>query len=398
MFVCARIKRLFLLILFSFLSFSAFCKEGYELLIDGKNAFPRIIECIQNSKKSIYINMFIWRDDSIGNQIARECVAAADRGVKVTISKDTYGSICEHAEESGTSFFHKHLSSSEKIKINYLKKTYKNAITSDAKDSESSLYKKLMSHPNIQVQDQTFKADHSKFYIIDDEILILGGINIEDKENGADMSGRIYNDYMLLLNGKAYVTDFNYYRQTGKNSEKNIYFGMNRKAAKKADNIFQMEQLYLDIINQSQKELTIVMAYFSPLDNFVEAILASAKRGVNVRIVIPQSANFQDDSNKKTMKTLLKKSDGKIKVYFSPKMVHTKLVANEKLVSFGSCNITQKAFEQLDELNVFITKEEKLYEQILLSIEETIKKASQITDYKTIKFDSFTAFLEGFVV
>ena len=113
-------------------------------MIDGKNAFPRIIECIRYSTKSIYINMFIWRDDSIGNQIARECVAAADRGVKVTISKDTYGSICEHAEESGTSFFHKQLSSSEKIKINYLKKTYKNAITSDAKDSESSLYKKLM--------------------------------------------------------------------------------------------------------------------------------------------------------------------------------------------------------------------------------------------------------------
>ena len=43
-----------------------------ELLIDGKNAFLRIIECIRRAEKSIYINMFIWRNDTIGNLIAEE--------------------------------------------------------------------------------------------------------------------------------------------------------------------------------------------------------------------------------------------------------------------------------------------------------------------------------------
>ena len=46
------------------------------------------------------------------------------------------------------------------------------------------------------IKKDTFKADHSKYYIIDDT-LILGGINIEDKENGSDRQGREYQDYMI---------------------------------------------------------------------------------------------------------------------------------------------------------------------------------------------------------
>lgn len=385
----------FILLTTLFYSFS----QDYQLLENGKQAFPKIIECIQNSQSSIVINMFIWRDDKIGNLIAQECLNAADRGVEITISKDSYGSVCEHAEESGTSFFHKKAGVSEKIKINTLKSLYKNPIEKGAQDNESELYKKIINHPNIHVQSQVFKADHSKFYIFDNKILILGGINIEDKENGADLSGRVYNDYMLLLNGENYVQLFNQFRLA---QENNIYFGVNRKTKEgkrnKSKDLFQMEQLYLDIINTSREELTIVMAYFSPLKNFIDAIVKASQRGVKVEIIMPASANFQDSSNKATVKKLLKKSDGKIHIYFSPKMLHTKLVANEKLISFGSCNITKKAFNQLDELNVFIKAQEaELYKQLMQSIEKTILEADSV-EIKEIKYNGFLAFLEGFLV
>ena len=147
--------------------------QDYQLLENGNQAFPKIIECIQNSQSSIVINMFIWRDDTIGNRIASECLKAADRGVEITISKDLYGSVCEHAEESGKSFFHKKTKLSEKLKINTLKSLYKNPIEKNTKDSESELYKKIISHPNIHVQSQSFKADHSKFYIFDNKIKII---------------------------------------------------------------------------------------------------------------------------------------------------------------------------------------------------------------------------------
>jgi hypothetical protein len=50
--------------------------EDFTLLVDGKEAFPEILKCIGNAKKSITINMFIWRDDNIGNAIAKAILDA----------------------------------------------------------------------------------------------------------------------------------------------------------------------------------------------------------------------------------------------------------------------------------------------------------------------------------
>ena len=146
-----------------------------------------------------------------------------------------------------------------------------------------------MAHPNITVSADEFKADHSKYYIIDEEILFLGGINIEDKENGADMNGRVYGDYMAKLCGKTAVEAFRHKLKTGENTMDGVFFGVNLK---KPLWRFEMEQLYLDLISSAKTELHITMAYFSPLDPFVKAIVAAHKRGVHVTVIIPEKANF----------------------------------------------------------------------------------------------------------
>ena len=43
--------------------------NDFKLLVDGENAFNEILSCIDNAKHVIKINMFIWRDDEIGNEI-----------------------------------------------------------------------------------------------------------------------------------------------------------------------------------------------------------------------------------------------------------------------------------------------------------------------------------------
>ena len=76
------------------------------LLVDGSAAFDEILRCIDAAEKSIMINMFIWRDDTIGNRLGRAILHAADRGVRITISVDRVGMVLELCEESERSFFH----------------------------------------------------------------------------------------------------------------------------------------------------------------------------------------------------------------------------------------------------------------------------------------------------
>ena len=371
--------------------------ENLTLLVNGRQAFPEIIRCIEAAQTSLEINMFIWRDDRIGNRMAQAVLAAADRGVTVYISVDRYGVVLEKCEECKRSFFHKEQTLTEKMKSRLLEVFYpENTQPGAVTDERTDLYQRIMAHPNIHVSADVFKADHSKFYIIDDRILFLGGVNIEDKENGQDLSGRVYGDYMARLEGENYVRAFREKLATGQDTLEDVFFGLNRKEPFRR---FEMEELYLDLINGAQQELHITMAYFSPLEHFVEAILAAHRRGVKVTILIPQRANFQNDSNRRTICHLLKGSNGGIRVWLSPKMLHTKLVMNEKTISFGSTNITKKAFNQLDELNLFVPNDDSEFAKAMLeSIAADIRIAQPVTAPDEVEYNRLMAWLEGFMV
>lgn len=368
------------------------------LLVDGREAFPEILRCISAAESSIRINMFIWRDDEIGNAVAAALLSAAERGVRVEVTVDRYGVVLEKAEESKRSFFHKKLTLSERVKIAALKALYPMpGSPRRAREVESELYLVLTRHPNVTLKCDDFRADHSKYYIFDGEILILGGINIEDKENGSDMQGRVYQDYMVKLDGARYVDAFLTKLSGGETAIDGISFGMNTKDI--TPHRFEMEARYLELIESAERELFITMAYFSPIPRFVRAILDAHRRGVRVRLLIPSHANFQSDTNRRTARLLLRESDGGIEIYLSPKMVHTKLIANEKTVSLGSTNITKKAFGQLSELNLFFERPESAFvTRLLENIEENHRISERVGDYRKIKYNRLLAFFEGFLV
>lgn len=366
-----------------------------RLYNSGAEAFPALIGAIGGAKHSLEINMFIWRDDAIGNRMAEAVLAAAERGVQVRISVDRYGVVLEKAEECMRSFFHKKQSPIERIKSRILAMAYPTpGMKYPVKDSESALYLAIMAHPNITVERDTFKADHSKFYVIDEEALFLGGINIEDKEDGADMHGRIYGDLMVGLFGRAYIEAFRAARE-GRSTDTEYAFPLNRKT----HGIFTVREHYLELIRAAERELLIVMPYFSPLSDFIQGIVAAVDRGVAVTVMLPKRSNFQDDTNKKTVRRLWKLTGGRIKIYLTPKMLHTKLIANERTVSFGSANITKKAFAQLDELNLALPNTAYPFCRALFDVMNTeLAAALRIESKNEIKYRRLVALFESMIV
>ena len=369
-----------------------------KLLTDGKEAFPEILKCINEAQKSILVNMFIWRGDSIGKTVAEAMLEAADRGVKVNISIDRYGLVLEKSEECTHSFFHERPTLTEKIKIAALKISYPTlAPKNPPKADFTELRDKLLNHPNVSVSRDVFKADHSKYYIFDENTVIMGGINIEDKENGFDISGRRYQDYMVKITDTDEVKAFITKVESGKDILSDKKFTVNSK--KLSPKLFEAESTLLDLINGAEKELLIIMAYFSPLPQFITAIHSAWKRGVKIKIVTPEHANFQSDLNRKTVKKLMSLCNNELELHFFKGMVHTKLLKSDKTLTFGSCNITKKAFNQLDELNLTATLEATDYLSDLdASIEKTLSECERITDGKEIKYSVGKAFIEGFLV
>ncbi len=362
----------------------------------GKEAFPALLSAIAAAKQDIFINMFIWRDDKIGRALARAILAAADRGVSVTVRKDRYGLVLELAEESRRGLLHPEPRLTERVKAGALSLLYARGQKPEVSEEGKRLYERLCTHPAITLEKDIHRADHAKYIVIDGELLFLGGINFEAKEAGKDRRGYEYGDYMIELHGREYYEAL-LSAQAGKPclGARPYYFVANCKES----GVFAIEEHYLTLIREAKSELLIVMAYLSPLPAFLTEILAAARRGVRVRILIPTAANFQNSTNRRAARLLLRRSGGNIEVALSPKMLHTKLLLTESILSFGSCNITKKAFSQLDEANIALLRgEAAVVSDFLASLEEEWEAARKVTCEDELSYSRLAAFFEGFLV
>lgn len=368
--------------------------NSLKVIGTGAEAFSTLKNCIKEAKESIRINVFIWRDDWHGRQLASEILAAANRGVKIHLSIDQAGAKLEIAEESMNSFFHERISLTDRIQAKGLRFFYpENKKTESDTTEGKELFRQLKNHPNVILDIERKKDDHSKFYIFDDKILLMGGVNIETKEFDKDACGRRYKDYLLQFSDSEMVQMFYQKWEQGKDVSDEQGFVINQK---NPNNIFEMEDHFVQMVQHSQKDLIIAMAYFAPTEKLYNAILNAAKRGVQVKIVLPQVANYTDDLNKKFAQELIEKSDGRIAVYLVNYMLHAKLITSDDWMTVGSSNMNRRSFRQLDELNYY-SHNPKIAKVLKDDIESVMQeRETKIFSNKTekISYNKTRAFLE----
>ena len=211
-----------------------------------------------------------------------------------------------------------------------------------------------------------------------------------------DRQGRQYQDYMVCIEDADAVREFYARMEEGIPSPEGSFVANTKFTPTRR---FEMEEHYLSLIQEAEKELTLTMAYFTPRKPFVEALLAAEARGVRITLLMPAVANLQDDVNHLTMQRLLARSRGGIRLLLSPKMVHTKLIANEKRISFGSCNVTKKAFYQLDELNLCVKNEDTPFVRALFAdVRQNQALCREVTHPEEIRYSRFRAWAEGLLL
>lgn len=361
--------------------------DSIDLLIDGDEAYRKILDNIKNAEHTIYINIFIWRDDAIGNRIAKALLEAADRGVKITIVKDALGAVFEKAEETKQSFFHKKSGSLQSTIIDF---AYQNVGEAKSrKQKVNPLVERMLTHPNITVSHETVREDHSKYYIFDDETIITGGMNIGDEYME-------WHDYMVECKSPTLVQKFRE-RLSGQDDfdeGSSVEFGVNIKSDTLQN--FEVEEHVLRLLEKAEREITIEMAYFGDID-ITRAIIAAANEGKKVNIILPAHANVQDDLNKKVMKEIIDGTGGNVNVYFYPGMVHAKVIhIDGQYTFFGSANLNTKATTDLQETNMLINdKDCQFTREIAQQLKEDMQKSQSFKSPPRITFSQVKAYLEA---
>ena len=143
-----------------------------RLWADGEEAFVRLEKLLSRARHTIFIQMFIWKDDAVGKKFASVLIEAADRGVQVDINKEAVGDFFEYQGDFFT--------------------------TRSLKDP---VWQRLWNHSRIRITYATFN-DHAKVFIIDDQILLLTGMNIANEYRDT------WHDYLVELRGSRFVQQY----------------------------------------------------------------------------------------------------------------------------------------------------------------------------------------------
>lgn len=326
-----------------FLSTPAEDLSGLELLIDGKAAFEKVIFAIEAARKSIYIQTFIWKDDEIGRHMVRVLKDSADRGVAVTIRKDLLGTVFELGDM--------------------------------IKGRPSPVFTKsgLKDYPKISVDNDLFAdTDHSKYFIIDSQMAIFGGMNIADEYH------KQWHDYMVAIRGDRLTEAFELKAVQGAAwPESSPFF-----VAVNDRNATEIRTALIQIIDHAAERIIVEHAYFSD-DRIIAALRRAAQRGVAVDVVLPKHPDTHVYANRVTINKLMAgDSQSAPRIYLYPRMSHAKVVMVDGVIaSVGSANLTPRSMVTSKELTLFVQgpKEDPFISKLRNQLESNIRECEQVT-------------------
>jgi len=308
---------------------------------DGAAAtFRRVKQQLGEARENVEIFMYVWRSDEVGNEIGRAVLAAADRGVKVRIIKDTGAFLFERIEMNRKSFFNRDIPAWKKAVYAILTPTFPDTHVEDSFDHEVG--NAVMAHPNVSLE--WVNKTHTKYYLFDEETMLTGSINLEDRHRG-------YFDYMVALEGREHVARLRS-RMAGESApdtERAVEFYLNQHEADGSSR-FEIRPRFLELIGNARESIDVEMAYLGD-EAITAAIVGAANRGVRVQFLFSPEANIGNEINYHTMRQIMLTCPAE--VYFTPKMIHSKMMRFDgEIVAMGSANLSVFSMQKSEEVNL----------------------------------------------
>lgn len=239
-----------------------------ELLIDGRQAYPAMLEAIAKAKHTIHLESYILRSDNTGWEFARLMSEKARSSVQVRVIFDAVGSLDLAAE--------------------YLQFCRNSGI------------QLLEYHPVAPWRPRWAwgRRDHRKILVVDGQVGFTGGLNVGDDYADPEKGGGGWRDTAVRIEGPAaYELDHLFravwYRETGR------WFGLHGHPEHAAGDSLvrvsanqeflhrhRIRKAYLHALRRARDRVSIANAYYVPDRMTRRALYSAARRGVKVRLLV----------------------------------------------------------------------------------------------------------------
>jgi cardiolipin synthase len=328
-----------------------------QLYTYGEDLYAAMLKAIRGAEQEVLFETFIWKDDRVGQEFKQELIRAAERGVAVYVIFDTFANL---------------------------------VVPSSFKRFPSSLHvlQFRLFPPLWRLWDpRSYGRDHRKLLVVDGKIGFVGGYNI-----GARYATEWRDTHVRLMGPSvwdlenAFIDFWNMHCEGSlpriAESGARVWEPRIQVHRNVPDMlIFPIRAMYLEAIDRAQHHIYMTHAYFIPDRAILRGLLSAAERGVDVRILLPDTSNHivADWLARGFYSTLL--AGGVKLLLYQNAMVHAKTATIDGIWStIGTANIDRLSLAGNYEINV------ELYdESVAQQMEQIFENDSTNADELTLK-------------
>ncbi len=299
----------------------------------GTDLYDDMLAAIDGAQRQILLETYIWKGDDVGQRFKTAVEAAAGRGVEVFLIYDAFANL---------------------------------VVSPRFKRFPSGV--KVLRYPVYAAGWRPFDLrrygrDHRKILVVDDTVGFVGGYNIgeayatEWRDTHVRITGpgvwdlkRAFADFWNLNRRRRFrASERPLLLETASTWEPTIRFHRNVPRLW----MFPIRSMYIEAITRASRNIWLTTAYFLPDPDFAEALMAAARRGVDVRLLIPAKSNHvvSDWISRGYFGQLL---DAGVKVLrYRDAMVHAKTATIDGTwTTVGTANIDRLSLTGNYEINV----------------------------------------------
>jgi cardiolipin synthase len=336
------------------------------LLQSGGEYFPALIAAIDAAAHEVHLETYIFSDDATGRLVAAALARAAQRGVAVRVLVDGFGAR-EFAAGLGASL------AADSVEV----MTYR---------PEAGQF---------GFRRHRLRRLHRKLSVVDGRVAFAGGINvIDDFDDGASAAARF--DYAVRIEGPLvarihadirHVWRLVRWASLGRRPppppalpRSPPVVGTTLAALRIRDNLRHrrdIEHAYLLAIHLARREILIANAYFLPGRRFRKELLAAAKRGVAVKLLLqgPTDHVLLHYATQSLYDRMLRAG---VRIFeYAPAELHAKVaVIDDEWATVGSSNIDPFSLLMSREANV-VVRDADFAGQLRTSLQAALDGASR---------------------
>lgn len=310
------------------------------VLTNGDQIFPAMLGAIQNAKRRVSLETYIYKSESaIAEQFTVALEAAARRGVRVNLVLDAVGA--------------------SSVSDTHLKRL---------RDAGCTVA--LFNSPTWYSLEEVNYRTHRKILVVDGEVGFTGGVGMDDhwkgnarnKDEWRDTQFEIRGPLARLLEGGFYE---NFVETAGEVSPElddpvrsddpeGASFLVRSSPSGGANDL---KRLYLLALASAKRTVDITTPYFVPDESTLWALHDAVARGVRVRLLVEGDITDAMPVKYASRHYYERLLSERLEIYeYRPTMMHTKtMVVDGNWSMFGSANFDNRSLELNDELNVAVT-------------------------------------------